>query len=302
MCAGVSLPKAKALFPAPSLKRELSRKRLRFKAKENRNIMAKIETKLTFVELTKLKAGELYAFAKDCVKLTKAVTTAKDKFTENLKFSGKVVAAMKRRYTEMVNSKGIPADTSFKKYFEQNAGGVCPARVETLASLFNALVETGLLKEAHFDSAAVDWLEKANAIISAARKTHGDEWKGCDDVLDTINALSTPGDALKTLKDIRKRQKESEKPVAGDGTAAVETTPLTLGVAVEFIKAAFGAAAAANKDRQVELCNALFEMNDAWANNDLTNNRREALDKQVMEAKDAGIDAGIEIIRAPVAA
>ena len=82
----------------------------------------------------------------------------------------------------------------------------------------------------------------------------------------------------------------------------METTPLTLGVAVEFIKAAFGAAAAANKDRQVELCNALFEMNDAWANNDLTNNRREALDKQVMEAKDAGIDAGIEIIRAPVAA
>ena len=264
--------------------------------------MAKaIEKKLTFTELTALKAGELYAFAKDTVKLTKAVTTAKDRFTENLKFSGKVVAAMKRRYTEMVNSKGIPADTSFKKYFEQNAGGVCPARVETLASLFNALVETNLLKEEHFDSAAVDWLEKANAIISAARKTHGDDWKGCDDVLDTINALSTPGDALKTLKEIRKRQKAGENAGEGTGEGNAESAPLTLGVAVEFIKALFANAGAQNEDRQVELCAAVFELNDAWANNNLTDTRRNELDAQVQEAQDAGIDTGIKITRGELA-
>ena len=173
--------------------------------------------------------------------------------------------------------------------------------MEALASLFNALVETGLLKEEHFDSAKVDWLEKANAIISAAQKKHGEDWKGCDDVLDVINALSTPGDALATLKEIRERQKAETGEKGEPGETAEgesrESAPLTLGVAVEFIKALFANAASAPRDRQIELCAALFEVNDAWAENDLTENRRNELDKQVQEARENGIAPGIQITR-----
>jgi hypothetical protein len=261
---------------------------------------AKTESKLTFEKLVALKPGELYAYAKDTIKLTKAVSTAKDKFTENLKFSAKVVAAMKRKYTEMVNTKGIPADTSFKKFFDQNAGGVCPPRVEALASLFNALVETGLLKEEHFDCAAVDWLEKANAIVSAARKKHGDDWKGCDDVLDVVNALSTPGDALKVLKDIRKRQKDEEtggKTADGSGNAA-EASPLTMELAAAYIMAQFAAAGGAKPDRQVELCDWLFKINESWSNNNLSEKRRNELDKIIGDAAENGVAPGLEVIRA----
>jgi hypothetical protein len=260
--------------------------------------MKKVETKLTFEALTQLAPADLYAEAKLTVKLNKAIGTAREKFTETLQQSAKIVAAMKRLYTEMVNTKAIPADTTFKKYFESNAGGVCPPRVEALASLFNALVETKLVTEEIFDGAAVDWLEKSNAIVSHARKTHGDAWKGIDDVLDVVNALSKPGDARAKLKAIRERQKAAENP-AGEqtGEGVKESAPLTLGVAVEFVKALFASASESDKNRQVELCAALYEINDAWANNDLTENRRNDLDKQVMAAQEAGINPTIEIVR-----
>jgi hypothetical protein len=264
----------------------------------------KDEKKLTFAALTQLAPADLYAEAKLTVKLNKAIGTAREKFTDTLQYSAKIVAAMKRRYTEMVNTKAIPADTTFKKYFESNAGGLCPGRVEALASLFNALVETKLVTEEIFDGAAVDWLEKSNAIVSHARKTHGDAWKGSDDVLDVVNALSKPGDARAKLKAIRERQKAAENPAVetGEGNAPKESAPLTLGVAVEFIKALFAAASDAEKDRQVELCAALFGMNDAWANNDLSENRRNELDKQAGDAMEAGIDPTIKIEREETAA
>src|ERR1700739_4159765 len=122
------------------------------------------EKKLTFAELTAMKAADLFQQAKAAVKIGKAVETAKDKFTEVLQFSAKVVAAMKRYYTAQINERAIPADTAFKKYFEQNAGGSCPGRVEALAALFNSLCLTfgqdgkPLLTEEIFDGAAVDWL------------------------------------------------------------------------------------------------------------------------------------------------
>ena len=34
-------------------------------------------------------------------------------------------------------------------------------------------------------------------------KEHGDAWKTSDEVLDLVNALSKPGDALKKIKEIR---------------------------------------------------------------------------------------------------
>ncbi len=79
--------------------------------------------------------------------------------------------------------------------------------------MFNALVPTldasgkPLPSKEHFDGAAVDWLETANAIVKAAMKEHGDAWKTCDDVLDLVNTLSQPGDALKRIKEIREGRK-----------------------------------------------------------------------------------------------
>jgi len=265
----------------------------------------KIEQKLTFTELTQLDAADLFAEAKGISKLSKAVSTATDKFKENLKFSAKVVAAMKRHYTAQVTKREIPADTAFKKYFEQHAGGVVPGRVEALAALFNSLVETGLLKEEHYDCAATDWLEKANAIVAAARDIHKDDWKTCDDVLDVINALSKPGDALKVLKDIRQRQKDAAdlaagKAVAGEGddATAKERAVLTLEVAVAFVKMHLSQAAAATKARQLELLTSMYEMNDAWDQSDLSENAKELLDKDVTAQRNLGVAPGLKVITA----
>src|SRR5437868_14708258 len=174
----------------------------------------KAETKkLTFADLTLKPVAELAPLLVDTVKTFGTINTAKEKFTGMLQFSAKVVAAFERLYTERLHKQEIPANTAFKEYLKQNAGGEVPGRVLALANLFNTLVLTldatgkPLLPEEFFDAAKVDWLEKANAIIAAARKQYGEDWKGSDDVLDVINALSKPGDAAKVLKEIRKRQK-----------------------------------------------------------------------------------------------
>ena len=65
-------------------------------------------------------------------------------------------------------------------------------------------------------------------------KQHGDNWKTCDDVLDTINALSKPGDTLKAIKEIRASQK-GDKPKTETTESA---PPLTIGRAVEYLIAA----------------------------------------------------------------
>jgi hypothetical protein len=267
--------------------------------------VAKVETKPTFTELTNLGIDELIAEAKFTVKLNKAIGTARTKFTETLQFSAKVVAALKVRLANQLNAKPptIATDMTFKKYFEQIAGGVCPARVETLSAFFNLMVETELITEEVFDEAAVDWLERANAIVKNACKKFGDAWKGSDDVLDVINALSKPGDARAKLKAIRERQIAAE--VAAGTRAAddetetkAEAAPLTLGVAMEFIMALFSDAENASAGRQEELCDALFSINEAWGANGLKPERRDELDSIVAKARENGVAIGVEVIRA----
>ena len=164
----------------------------------------KDKTTLTFAALTAMTPADLYAAATDHVRVSDAVGKAKDKFTDALKPFAKIVASLKRRYTGLREKHEIALDIPFKKFFKDNVKGDLPARAEALAALFNSLVLTfdgngkPLLAEENFDAAAVDWLEKANAIVKAAQKQRGDDWKGCDDVLDTLNALSKPGDAAKT--------------------------------------------------------------------------------------------------------
>ncbi len=268
---------------------------------------------LTFDAVELLSGADLFKLAQDnIVKVAKTIETTteklgevKDKLVGSLHQSAKIVASMKRRYQKAVFEREIPADTSFngkkkRSYFAQHAGGFCPPRVEAMAAFFNSVVLTldankkPLLSEANFDAANVSWLEKANAILGIEMDESAD-WKTTDNTLDMLNALSQPGDAMEKLKAIHTKQKGGED-------EPDEAAPLTLGVALEFIKALFAGAAEAPKDRQVELCAALFEISDAWANNDLTENRRNELDKQVQEAQDAGIAPTIKIIREPVTA
>ena len=223
--------------------------------------------KLTFAELTKLPVGDLTVHLKKIVRVDAAVAKAKDAVVASLQFHGKCVAALKRAYVARLNAHEIAADTTFKKYFEQNAGGSLPGRVEAIAALFNSLCLTldgngkPLLAEEFFDSAAVDWLEKANAIVKKAMKDHGAEgWKTCDDVLDLVNALSKPGDALKKINEIRKRQKGEGE--AGNGSDAV--APLTTKIAVEFLKSQIKNASKLTDDAGFELYRETVALGDSW--------------------------------------
>jgi hypothetical protein len=79
-------------------------------------------------------------------------------------------------------------------------------------------------------------------------------------VLDTLNALSKPGDAAKTLREIRKRQKGETE--TGDETPA--SVPLTPEMAAQV----FMAAIKASGDLAPEKAHALFlltqEINTSW--------------------------------------
>lgn len=253
--------------------------------------------KLTFAELTAIAPADLFKFASDTVKLDKAVSTAKTKFTETLQFSAKVVAAMKRLYVERLNKRDIPADTTFRKYFEQNASGALPGRVEALAALFNALCLTldgngkPLLTEACFDAAAVDWLEKANAIVNTSMKEKGDAWKTCDDVLDVINALSKPGDALKALKEIRKRQKGEKEPAE---TTAAPT--LTVGIAIEFLTSMILGAGKTSEEQAEALYLATLELPEAWSKSGVSDDNLNAWTAKFHAAQAAGVPPHMEII------
>lgn len=273
------------------------------------NTSAKAETKkLTFEELSKLPVGDLATFLKKIVRVELAVTKAKDAFTSSLQFNAKVVAALKRAYVVKLNSREIAPDTTFKKYFEQNSGGSLPGRVEALAALFNSLVLTidangkPLLSEECFDAAAVDWLEKANAIVKHAQKTHGDAWKTCDEVLDTINALSKPGDALKKIKDIRERQK-GEKEEKTETGADGASQPLTVGRALEFIKAAITAAGTLPDKEAFQLFRDVSALPFAWeksgVNDDKISEWATMLDEERMlaiEKNEHGVAPHMEVV------
>jgi hypothetical protein len=116
---------------------------------------------------------------------------------------------LKRDYAAMLHGKEIAPDTTESKFFKDNCGGDLPARVKQLATFFNAVCLTGskpLIPENFIDAASANSLEKAAVIISTERKNSAEAWMGTDITLDVVNALSTPGDATKKLKEIRGRQ------------------------------------------------------------------------------------------------
>jgi hypothetical protein len=273
------MPEKKANTPAPAQKAEPA------------------SEKLTFAVLAALPIGDLATHLKKIVRVDQAIAKAKDAFTTSLQFNAKCVAALKRAYVDRLNKREIPPDTTFKKYFEQNAGGSLPGRVEALAALFNALVLTvdangkPLLSEEHFDAAAVDWLEKSNAIIKKAQKTHGDAWKTCDEVLDVVNALSKPGDALKKLKEIRKR-------LDGDKAESEtnETVPLTVAMAIEFLKSAIKAAGKLPEADGYELYAATFSLSDAWGESGLPDDTLNEWAEKYERSTGLGVPPTVEVI------
>jgi len=272
--------------------------------------MPKVDKKhLTFTEYTAMKAADLFKHvAEVAVKPVEALNKATDKVVSNLKDAAKAVAAMKRLHNERINTRDIPGDTPFKKYFKDNVGGELPGRVEALASLFNALVLTldangkPLIAEEIYDDEGtpVDWLEKASAIVNAAREKHGEQWKTCDEILDMVNALTKPGDAGKKLKDIREQQKG--KATNGDedeSTSAKPVVAITPALAAEYLIAAIKQAQERNADEQYDLCCAVWNINNAWA--ELPEKLTRALDAKFQKAAKHGVAPHVEVVTAAAA-
>jgi hypothetical protein len=239
------------------------------------------DKKLTFAEMTALATGELHALAKTVISPFSRLQKTTTEISEKIQFFGKVVAAMKRAYQAEVNAGDkLVKDMPFKKakngkrpgYFDMHAGGELPGRVEQLAELFNALVlgigGKPLITEEDYDLCTAAWLEASNPIINEAMKQHGDNWKGSDDVLDVVNILTKrPSDGLKKLKAIRKRQKGLETEEGGDGenAGAGEVAALTVGRAVEFLKAAIKGAGQIKPEDAGNLYADIMSLGDAWA-------------------------------------
>jgi len=268
--------------------------------------MPKVEKKLTtFTEYTAMKAADLFKHvAEVAVKPVEALTKATDRVVSNLKDAAKAVAAMKRLHMQRVEAREIPGDTPFKKFFKDNVGGELPGRVEALASLFNALVLTldangkPLIPEAVYDDEGtpVDWLEKASAIVNAAREKHGEQWKTCDEILDMVNALTKPGDAGKKLKDIREKQKGITETDEDEGKPVVAITPA---LAVEYLIAAIKQAPEKSADEQYALCCAVWNINNAWA--ELPEKLTRALDAKYQKAAKHGVAPHVEVVTAEAA-
>ena len=270
--------------------------------------MPKVEKKLTrFTEYVAMKAADLFKHvAEVAVRPVEALNRATDKVVSNLKDAAKAVAAMKRLHNERINARDIPGDTPFKKYFKDNVGGELPGRVEALASLFNALVLTldangkPLIAEEIYDDEGtpVDWLEKASAIVNAAREKHGEQWKTCDEILDMVNALTKPGDAGKKLKAIRETQKgitETDQ----DETTAKPVVAITPALAAEYLVAAIKQAQEKTADEQYELCCAVWNINNAWA--ELPDMLTRALDAKYQKAVQHGVAPHVEVVTAEAA-
>lgn len=180
-----------------------------------------------WAELTKLAASapaELFTFAKASVKQAVAIETAQAEFTGQIQFHAKVVAALKIAHRADVDSRRISPSTSFKDYFKGNCGGDLPGRVEAVANVFNELVETGNLTEEAFDAAAVDWLEKASAVVNHARKENAKDYLASEAVQKVCKAIGSPGDALKTIKAVRKEQTDAAKAAKAPATAPAESS------------------------------------------------------------------------------
>jgi hypothetical protein len=218
--------------------------------------------KLSFAEITKLAPAERIELMAGGVALTDRIHTQQETERKIRPAYAKVVAALKRDHTALLDAKSLPRDTSFRKYFTDNCGGDLPGRLDALSTLFNALClceynGKPLLAEETYDSHSTNSLELANACINHVKSTKPEIWMGHDDTLDVLSALSKPGDATAKLKVIRNRQKgitkEDAKPVE-----------VTTAMAVAHILAAIGAAKDMTREAAADLFASTLKIGDAW--------------------------------------
>jgi hypothetical protein len=268
--------------------------------------------KLTFAELATLGLDELKKLATVAVRLFEKIETARKGERDERKQNAKYVAELRRRYVAGKDGGTIPLDWTFPKWAETIVGGKIPGRLQSLAALFNSLVLMNgadgkpLITEAVYDNAALDWLEKANAIVNAAQKADGENWMSSQDVQDCIAALNTPGDAAEKLDAIRKRQKGIAEPVETD------SLPLTAERAVEYLVAFFDTqkGVLAKKPEKADAANLFLRLTRlntglsaiATAQDDITDAFGAQYDAETLQAwaKEATTDAPhhIEVITA----
>jgi len=265
----------------------------------------KADQKLTYAEILALTVAERYALMADGVKLGKKVAETRDNFRAVTPNFAKVVAALKRDHRKMLDDKLIAPDLTFKDFFAQNCGGALPGRLETVAAFFNSmcLVDDAngkpLLAEDCYDVASVNSLEIANKCINHAKAVAQEQkrdWRGDNDTLDVINALSKPGDATKKLKEIRKRQnpEKSETEKTGDENAAV----LTPEHAAEFLLAWIKSAGDKAEEKSAAIFALTVKLGDAWAESGIDNETLNRWDTNIQH----GVAPHLQIVREPVAA
>ena len=252
--------------------------------------MSKKSLKLTLAEIQALSVAERYALMQDCTKLAKKVEETRDTYREVSPVYGKVVAELKRDHRRMLDAKQIAGDMAFKDFFAQNCGGKLPGRLETLASFFNTMCfvddDNGkaLLAEEFYDEASVNALEIANKCINAAKalaQAAKTDWRGHNDTLDVINALSKPGDATKKLKDIRKRQNPEGNGEGGDENAV----PLTPEHAIEFLVAYIKSCKDKAEEKNAAIFAGTIAIGDAWGESGIA--------EEMLNRWSTNIDAGV---------
>ena len=267
--------------------------------------MAKEAKTLTFAEISAFKTGEIASGLGQAVTLEKRAVKNREQLKSELPAFGKYHAALEIRYTELLNAGEIVKTVSKTDWIETSAGGKIPNGVLQMSNVVASLILTNgvngkpMLAEENYDNAKAEWLRDTSAIINHCKAIAAEmakdgktvDWRGMDDVLDALNCLSKAGDAGKKLKEIRKRQKGE----SAQDDAKTEAQPLTIGRAVEFLKAAFGNAPQVDADQQKALCIAVYELNDAWATCGLPEETLNRLDAEISAARAAGIAPTIVI-------
>ena len=138
------------------------------------------------------------------------------------------MAAYKRVFAEKVNDGSIPEGTPFAEYFKIATGKAPSGRIEQCANTFNSFVVSDLITEQDYDFCAADWIEKASAIVKAAKNDLGNP-----SVLDTASLLKArPSDIAKKLNLIKAELRGKTKEVDKDGDV------LNLERVVGFVKMA----------------------------------------------------------------
>lgn len=258
----------------------------------------KIET-LAFANITSLKNEEMFSLYKKYVTSpVEDFKTARETVASCVKTGGKVTAALKRLYVQLLASGGLAKDTTEKAFFAENAGGTPPARILAVATLFNAIVLTNgtdgkpLLPEAYYDAASGNALEQFAAVVSHERKQDANKWMESANVKEGLEALSRPGDAISVIKAIRKRQKGTAE------KADAETAKATLKEAVKIIAQAIQNAHTLPEQETAELFVATYyTFADLWqANKEITS----AMFDKWNENHQAGVALTMEVKRETV--